>query len=306
MNWLKKFWQALNEPQPARAQPSRPATLVAPRFSPSYVEKMAAIFTPRAQQVLGLARQEADRFNHNFLGTEHLLLGLIRLGQGVAVNVLQKQGLDLETVRKEVEKQVGTGPDPKRILSNIPYTPRVRKVLTLASKEARALKHTYVGTEHILLGLLREGDGVAARVLLNLRVEIEPTRREILRELDPNYQPAETATPAPASPDAKPTTPSEAAPPETAKPARPEVEPIDLEQRFDVYCSESSGATVLYRNVRFKGAKRLIREDRDALAVFYELEHADGSTVFVAKYSVVKFCAPGTAPGGEPLPGCQP
>jgi ATP-dependent Clp protease ATP-binding subunit ClpC len=143
-------------------------------------------FTPRAQQVLALARKEADRFNHNFVGTEHLLLGLIKLGQGVAVNVLQKMGLDLETVRMEVEKQVGTGPDQKMI-GNIPYTPRVKKVLALAQKEARALNHTYVGTEHILLGLLREGDGVAARVLKNLDVDIEQTRQEILKELDPNF-----------------------------------------------------------------------------------------------------------------------
>ncbi len=143
-------------------------------------------FTPRAQQVLALARKEADRFNHNFVGTEHLLLGLIKLGQGVAVNVLQKMGLDLETVRLEVEKQVGTGPDQKMV-GNIPYTPRVKKVLALAAKEAKALNHTYVGTEHILLGLLREGDGVAARVLKNLDVDIELTRQEILKELDPNF-----------------------------------------------------------------------------------------------------------------------
>jgi ATP-dependent Clp protease ATP-binding subunit ClpC len=143
-------------------------------------------FTPRAQQVLALARKEADRFNHNFVGTEHILLGLIKLGQGVAVNVLQKMGLDLETVRMEVEKQVGTGPDQKMI-GNIPYTPRVKKVLSLAAKEAKALNHTYVGTEHILLGLLREGDGVAARVLKNLDVDIEQTRQEILKELDPNF-----------------------------------------------------------------------------------------------------------------------
>src|SRR5579872_2540082 len=150
-------------------------------------------FTPRAQQVLALARKEADRFNHNFVGTEHLLLGLIKLGQGVAVNVLQKMGLDLETVRMEVEKQVGTGPDQKMI-GNIPYTPRVKKVLALAGKEAKALNHTYVGTEHILLGLLREGDGVAARVLKNLDVDIEQTRQEILKELDPNFASAEDAS----------------------------------------------------------------------------------------------------------------
>jgi ATP-dependent Clp protease ATP-binding subunit ClpC len=143
-------------------------------------------FTPRAQQVLALARKEADRFNHNFVGTEHLLLGLIKLGQGVAVNVLQKMGLDLETVRLEVEKQVGTGPDQKMI-GNIPYTPRVKKVLDLARREAKNLNHTYIGTEHILLGLLREGDGVAARILRSLDVDIEQTRQEVLRELDPNF-----------------------------------------------------------------------------------------------------------------------
>jgi ATP-dependent Clp protease ATP-binding subunit ClpC len=148
-------------------------------------------FTPRAQQVLALARKEADRFNHNYVGTEHLLLGLIKLGQGVAVNVLQKMGLDLETVRSEVEKQVGSGPETKMV-GNIPYTPRVKKVLALAGKEAKSLNHSYVGTEHILLGLLREGEGVAARVLKNLEVDIERTRNEILRELDPNFTPSES------------------------------------------------------------------------------------------------------------------
>ena len=148
-------------------------------------------FTPRAQQVLALARKEADRFNHNYVGTEHLLLGLIKLGQGVAVNVLQKMGLDLETVRMEVEKQVGTGPETKMV-GNIPYTPRVKKVLALAGKEAKSLNHSYVGTEHILLGLLREGEGVAARVLKNLEVDIERTRNEILKELDPNFTPPES------------------------------------------------------------------------------------------------------------------
>tara|TARA_B100000902_G_scaffold4765_1_gene6109 strand:+ start:6066 stop:8561 length:2496 start_codon:yes stop_codon:yes gene_type:complete len=147
-------------------------------------------FTPRAQQVLALARKEADRFNHNYVGTEHLLLGLIKLGQGVAVNVLQKMSLDLETVRMEVEKQVGSGPETQS-QGNIPYTPRVKKVLALAGKEAKALNHSYVGTEHILLGLLREGDGVAARVLKNLDVDIERTRNEILRELDPNFSPTD-------------------------------------------------------------------------------------------------------------------
>ena len=147
-------------------------------------------FTPRAQQVLALARKEAEQFNHNYVGTEHLLLGLIKLGQGVAVNVLQKMGLELDAVRAEVAKQVEPGPEGK-IVGNIPYTPRVKKVLALAGKEAKSLNHSYVGTEHILLGLLREGEGVAAIVLKNLEVDIEKTRNEILKELDPNFTPPE-------------------------------------------------------------------------------------------------------------------
>ena len=143
-------------------------------------------FTPRAQQVLALARKEADRFRHNYVGTEHILLGLIKLGQGVAVSVLQKMGLDLETVRAAVEKQVGTGQETKSP-GSMPFTPRVKKVLALAGKEAKTLNHSYVGTEHILLGLLREGEGVAARVLKSLDVDIERTRNEILRELDPQF-----------------------------------------------------------------------------------------------------------------------
>jgi ATP-dependent Clp protease ATP-binding subunit ClpC len=148
-------------------------------------------FTPRAQQVLALARKEADRFNHAYVGTEHLLLGLIKLAQGVAVNVLERMGLQLEAVRMEVEKEVGSGP-PQKIPGNIPYTPRVKKVLALANKEAKALNHSYVGTEHLLLGLLREGEGVAARVLKRLDVDIQRTRNEILAEIDPNFSPDDT------------------------------------------------------------------------------------------------------------------
>lgn len=142
--------------------------------------------TPRAAQVLALARKEAARFNHSFVGTEHLLVGLIALGQGVAVNVLRKQGLDLENVRREIEKQVGRGPDQK-ITGNVPYTPRVRKVLALAAEEARAINHTYIGIEHILLGLLQEGNGPARRILIDLGVDIAKTRAEVLKELDPNF-----------------------------------------------------------------------------------------------------------------------
>ncbi len=146
-------------------------------------------FTPRAQQVLQLARKEADRFNHGYVGTEHILLGLIALGHGVAVNALQALGIDLASVRLEVEKAVGTGPETKTI-GNIPFTPRAKKVLALSASEARGLGHSYVGTEHVLLGLLREGEGIAARVLENLGVDLDETRYEIMKTLDPDYDPA--------------------------------------------------------------------------------------------------------------------
>jgi ATP-dependent Clp protease ATP-binding subunit ClpC len=159
-------------------------------------------FTPRFQQVLALASKEAERFNHNYVGTEHLLLGLIKLGQGVAVNVLERMGLDLERVRMEVEKHVGSPPETKMI-GNIPYTPRVKKVLALAAKEAQALNHSYVGTEHILLGLLREGEGIAAQVLKSLEVDPARTRNEILKELDPDFTPPESEAVSPQEGDKK-------------------------------------------------------------------------------------------------------
>ncbi len=145
-------------------------------------------FTPRAQQVIQLCRKEAERFNHDYIGTEHLLLGLVALGEGVAVSVLERMGVSLERLRLEVEKAVGQGPETKTV-GSLPFTPRAKKVLQLAVSEALALNHTYVGTEHILLGLIREGEGVAAQVLANLSVDMETARGEIMKELDPNFEP---------------------------------------------------------------------------------------------------------------------
>ncbi len=147
-------------------------------------------FTPRAQQVLSLAKKEAKRFGHDYVGTEHLLLGLIKLGQGVAVSVLESMNLDLETVRMEVEKHSGAGGATMQE-GDLPFTPRVKKVLQLAAQEARALNYNYIGTEHILLGLLKEGDGVAAKILSNLKVDAEAVRTEVLKNLDPNFIPPE-------------------------------------------------------------------------------------------------------------------
>lgn len=148
-------------------------------------------FTPRAQEVFDLARKEAEELHHHYIGTEHLLLGLIRLGQGVAVNVLETMGLSLDMVREEIKKQVEVEEGTPKPTGNIPYTPRVKKVIALAGKEAKALQHTYVGTEHLLLGLLREGEGIASRVFQTLEVDLERTRNEILKELNPHFAPGD-------------------------------------------------------------------------------------------------------------------
>ena len=139
-------------------------------------------FTHRAQQTLALARKEADRFNHNYVGTEHLLLGIIKLGQGTAFDVLLKFGINLDDLRLLVEKKVGQGPETKMV-GNIPYTPRVKKVLALAGKEAKDLHHSYVGTEHLLLGFLREGEGIAALSLKEKDVSLDQARIYILQVL---------------------------------------------------------------------------------------------------------------------------
>jgi ATP-dependent Clp protease ATP-binding subunit ClpC len=144
-------------------------------------------FTPRAQKVIELGRQEADRFNHAYIGTEHLLLGIIALSEGVAVAVLEQMDVSLENVRLEVEKMVGTGPETKTV-GNVPFTPRTKKVLQFAMAEAREM-NSYVGTEHLLLGLLREGEGVAAQVLRNLGVDLDAVRMAVRREIDPGNEP---------------------------------------------------------------------------------------------------------------------
>lgn len=140
-------------------------------------------FTNRAKQVIKLAKKEAQRLNHNYLGTEHVLLGLLKLGQGVAVNVLRNLNIDFETVRNEVEKLVGYGPEIQ-VYGDPALTGKVKKVFEYANEEASNLNHNYVGTEHLLLGLLRQTDGVAAQVLENLNVNLKEVRKEVLKELE--------------------------------------------------------------------------------------------------------------------------
>jgi ATP-dependent Clp protease ATP-binding subunit ClpC len=139
-------------------------------------------FTDRARKVMALANQEAQRFNHEYIGTEHILLGLVKEGSGVGANVLKNLDVDLRKVRLEVEKLVKSGPDMVT-MGKLPQTPRAKKVIEYAIEEARNLNHNYVGTEHLLLGLLREHEGVAAQVLMNLGLKLEEVREEVLNLL---------------------------------------------------------------------------------------------------------------------------
>ena len=139
-------------------------------------------FTDRARKVMQLANQEAQRFNHEYIGTEHILLGLVKEGSGVAANVLKNLDVDLRRIRLEVEKLVQSGPEMVT-MGKLPQTPRAKKVIEYSMEEARNLNHNYVGTEHILLGLLREQEGVAAQVLMNLGMKLEEVRDEVLNLL---------------------------------------------------------------------------------------------------------------------------
>src|SRR5690606_26601155 len=143
-------------------------------------------FTERARKVLGLARQEAQKFNHEYIGTEHILLGLILEGSGVAATVLRNMDVDLRKIRLEIEKLVQQGPQVMTAPSKLPFTPRAKRVIDLAKEEAATLNHEHVGTEHLLLGLLRENEGIAAQVLMNLGVRLDEVREEVLELLSPD------------------------------------------------------------------------------------------------------------------------
>src|SRR5213075_1474216 len=138
-------------------------------------------FTERARRVLTLAQEEAQRFNHNYIGTEHILLGLVREGDGVAARVLNNLGAELHKVRSAVEFIIGRG--DRMVMGEIGLTPRGKRVIELAVDEARRLDHHYIGAEHLLLGLIREGEGIAAGVLESLGVSLEKVRDEVLKVL---------------------------------------------------------------------------------------------------------------------------
>ena len=148
-------------------------------------------FTDRARRVVVLAQEEARLLNHNYIGTEHILLGLIHEGEGVAAKALESLGISLEAVRSQVEEIIGQGGSSPS--GHIPFTPRAKKVLELSLREALQLGHNYIGTEHILLGLIHEGDGVAAQVLVGLGVELDRTRQLVIQILTGRYR-EETAS----------------------------------------------------------------------------------------------------------------
>jgi ATP-dependent Clp protease ATP-binding subunit ClpC len=158
-------------------------------------------FTERAQKVLVLAQDEAKRFNHSFVGTEHILLGLVREGEGIAAKVLLSLGVELDSIRSEVEKLIGKG-DQRPVNQGVNYTPRAKKVIELAIEEGQNLGHNYVGTEHLLLGLIREGEGIAAQVLVNLGADLQRARKSVLDLLGSSDEPlpAETGKTMPSTP----------------------------------------------------------------------------------------------------------
>jgi Clp amino terminal domain, pathogenicity island component/UvrB/uvrC motif len=148
-------------------------------------------FTDRARRVMVLAQEEASRLDHNWIGTEHILLGLIHEGEGVAANALKSLGISLDPVRQQVEEIIGRGQETPQ--GHIPFTPRAKKVLELSLRESKKLGHNYIGTEHILLGLIREGDGVAAQVLVRLGADLNRVRQQVIQLL--HGRPAEEPGP---------------------------------------------------------------------------------------------------------------
>ena len=164
-------------------------------------------FTDRARRVVVLAQEEARMLNHNYIGTEHILLGLIHEGEGVAAKALESLGISLDAVRQQVEEIIGQGQQAPS--GHIPFTPRAKKVLELSLREALQLGHNYIGTEHILLGLIREGDGVAAQVLVKLGADLNRVRQQVIQLLH-GYQGKEPAASGTAGAESAPSTASNA------------------------------------------------------------------------------------------------
>lgn len=226
--------------------------------------------------------------NVAFIGPEHVLLGLVRLGQGVAVNVLAKIGLDQETVQTDVE-MLADRRDAEKVASPMGYAPLTKEMLALASEEAKKLDHTYIGTEHILLALLCQRDGGAAQIFQKHGIGTDELRDEILKELNPRV-----VTASPPKPSMQPN------PNPAPTPISSHRHPVDTSLRYDVYCAERNQKIVVYRNVQFKAVRTLFpKSESDHTADFVELEQRDGQTIFLAKINIVRFCQHGVKPEPE-------
>lgn len=278
--------------------------LDAPRAAPGEAQKDRSglprdRFTPRVRRTFTLALDEAIRRQQPRVETEHVLLGLVRMGQGVAASVLLKIGVNADTVATHFGAPTATPASREADLS--PFGPLVKEVLKFAAEESQELQHTYIGTEHILLGLLRQPEGGAARIFRELYIDPESLRKQVLLAFEVKHAAGNAGSPgsdllSPAGKDtemfAKKASRDEDSFP---VPARATRESIDLTQRYDVYCVERSEQLVVHRNVRFLAVKSLIpRSDSDRGGDFVELEQPDGQTFFIAKSSIVRFCAPGT------------
>ena len=244
--------------------------------------------TPRAERLLQLANSHANRLNHDLLGTEHLLLGLADLGEGRAISILDQMGIDLVEIRTQLENRIEPGPAQGKRTGKAPLTPRVEQVLALAAKEAQTFHRDYAGTEDILLGIVSEGEGIAARLLHASGVEASGVRQSIRER---SLGSAEMDGPA------------DSDWPRTARTSRTAL--VDAGKIYDVYCQEKGEELIVYSGVRFKGIRTLFPSDELAglSAEFVELEKADGKTIFISSSSIVKFHEPGMGFDGKPVDG---
>jgi ClpA/ClpB-like protein len=277
MNWFKYLLKGST----TAMSPNDPKAVRGAGVSPDAL-------APDAQQTLGLAHDAAKRLGHYFIGTEHVLLGLIGVKEGKAFLMLVKMGISPEKVRAEIERAVGEGPDKSE--ARVSYTPRTKKVMAIAAKEAKALGAARIDTDVLLLALLLEGDGIAARILLNLGANILSLRRAIADQLHPELA-------AQWKEHAEPT-------PEPAPPNELSSTMLDFTWRYDICCLEGT-QVVTYKNVLFKGYGGFFETSRrpQVHPDFLEIEQADGKTIFIAKSTIIKFCehrSDGPSSGGEP------
>jgi ATP-dependent Clp protease ATP-binding subunit ClpA len=243
--------------------------------------------TPRAERLLQLANSHALRLNHNLLGTEHLLLGLASLREGRAISILDQMGIDLAELRARLEKEIEPGPSQGARHEKAQLTPRVEQVLALAAREAKAFHRDYAGTEDILLGIVSEGEGIAARLLHAAGVEAGGVRQAVRER---SLAAAEAERPADS---------------DWPNPSTVAFGFIESEKTYDVYCQEKGEDLTVYSGVRFKGVRKLFSTDEAAelSPEYVELENADGKVIYICSSCILKFHEPGMGFEGRKVEG---